>query len=39
MHATGSGTNLWTVTEGYNGATSPALGGRVVFYVDQAAVD
>ncbi|MFP2904583.1 hypothetical protein ACLESD_05910 [Pyxidicoccus sp. 3LFB2] len=39
MHATGSGTNLWTVTEGYQGSISPALGGRVVFYVDQAAVD
>lgn len=39
MHATGSGTNLWTVTEGYNGSTSPASGGRVVFYVDQASVD
>lgn len=39
MHATGSGTNLWTVTEGYNGTTNPATGGRVVVYVDQASVD
>jgi hypothetical protein len=39
MHATASGTNLWTVTEGLLGSTSPALGGRVVFFVDQAAVD
>ncbi|WNG52593.1 hypothetical protein F0U60_26300 [Archangium minus] len=39
MHATGSGTNLWTVTEGYNDSTNPATGGRVVFFVDQAAVD
>lgn len=39
MHATGSGTNLWTVTEGVTGVTAPALGGRVVFFVDQAAVD
>ncbi|EYF03112.1 hypothetical protein [Chondromyces apiculatus] len=39
MHATGSGTNLWTDTEGYNGTTSPASGGRVVVYVDQASVD
>jgi hypothetical protein len=39
MHATGSGTNLWTVTEGYNGTTNPATGGRVVFYADQASLD
>ncbi len=39
MHATASGSNLWTVTEGAAGVTSPALGGRVVFFVDQAAVD
>jgi hypothetical protein len=39
MHGTASGTNLWTVTEGYNGTTDPATGGRVVIYVDQAAVD
>ncbi|MFY0576252.1 hypothetical protein ACN28S_19530 [Cystobacter fuscus] len=39
MHATGSGTNLWTVTEGVSGVTNPATGGRVVFFVDQAAVD
>ena len=39
MHATGSGTNLWTVTEGYNGSTSPATGGRVVFFADQASLD
>ena len=39
MHATGSGTNLWTVTEGYNGSTSPASGGRVVFFADQASLD
>ncbi|ADO73132.1 hypothetical protein [Stigmatella aurantiaca] len=39
MHATGSGTNLWTVTEGVAGVTSPASGGRVVFFVDQASVD
>jgi len=39
MHATGSGTNLWTVTEGYNGTTNPASGGRVVFYADQASLD
>jgi hypothetical protein len=39
MHATASGTNLWTVTEGAEGVTSPAIGGRVVFFVDQAAVD
>ncbi len=39
MHATGSGTNLWTVTEGVSGVTNPATGGRAVFYVDQAAVD
>ena len=38
MHATGSGTNLWTNTEG-NGTTDPATGGRVVLFVDQAAVD
>ena len=39
MHATASGTNLWTVTEGVSGVTSPSLGGRVVVFVDQAAVD
>lgn len=39
MHATASGTNLWTVTEGYNGTTNPATGGRVIVFVDQAAVD
>ncbi|REG22654.1 hypothetical protein ATI61_119186 [Archangium gephyra] len=39
MHATGSGTNLWTVTEGYSGSTSPASGGRVVFFADQASLD
>lgn len=39
MHATASGTNLWTVTEGYNGTTSPSAGGRVVIYADQATVD
>ncbi|WP_224240404.1 hypothetical protein [Hyalangium gracile] len=39
MHATASGTNLWTVTEGVNGITNPATGGRVVFFVDQASVD
>ncbi|MCY1078460.1 hypothetical protein [Archangium lansingense] len=39
MHATGSGTNLWTVTEGYNSSTSPASGGRVVFFADQASLD
>ncbi|MET0403669.1 MAG: hypothetical protein ABW123_14755, partial [Cystobacter sp.] len=39
MHATGSGTNLWTVTEGVSGVTNPAQGGRVVFFVDQASVD
>lgn len=39
MHATGTGTNLWTVTEGYNGTTNPASGGRIVFFVDQASVD
>lgn len=39
MHATASGTNLWTVTEGYNGTTNPATGGRVVVYMDQASVD
>ena len=39
MHSTGSGTNLWTVTEGYNGSTSPASGGRVVFFADQASLD
>ncbi len=38
MHATSSGTNLWTSTEG-NGSTDPALGGRVVIFVDQASVD
>ncbi|XXF78124.1 hypothetical protein P2318_34535 [Myxococcaceae bacterium GXIMD 01537] len=39
MHATGSGTNLWTATEGYNDSTNPATGGRVVVFVDQSAVD
>lgn len=39
MHATGSGTNLWTVTEGVSGVTDPSSGGRVVFFVDQASVD
>ncbi|HEU4407302.1 MAG TPA: hypothetical protein VFS43_18685 [Polyangiaceae bacterium] len=39
MHATASGTNLWTVTEGVAGVTSPALGGRVVFFAEQAALD
>jgi hypothetical protein len=39
MHATGSGTNLWSITEGVSGITDPALGGRVVFFADQAAVD
>ncbi len=39
MHATGSGTNLWTITEGYNGTTDPASGGRVVFFADQASLD
>ncbi|AKJ02362.1 Hypothetical protein AA314_03988 [Archangium gephyra] len=39
MHATGSGTNLWTATEGVSGVTNPATGGRVVFFVDQASVD
>ncbi|WP_257450297.1 hypothetical protein [Archangium lipolyticum] len=39
MHATGSGTNLWTVTEGYNGSTNPATGGRVVFLAAQASLD
>jgi len=39
MHATGSGTNLWTVTEGVSGVTNPATGGRVVFFADQTAVD
>jgi hypothetical protein len=39
MHATASGTNLWTATEGLLGSTNPALGGRVVLFVDQAAVD
>ncbi|HEU4536308.1 MAG TPA: hypothetical protein VFS00_19420 [Polyangiaceae bacterium] len=39
MHATASGTNLWTVTEGASGVTAPALGGRVVFFADQAALD
>jgi hypothetical protein len=39
MHATASGTNLWTVTEGVSGTTSPALGGRVVFFAEQAAID
>jgi hypothetical protein len=38
MHSTGSGTNLWTNTEG-NGATDPASGGRVVLFVDQASID
>jgi hypothetical protein len=39
MHATASGTNLWSVTEGVPGPTSPSLGGRVVFFVDQSAID
>lgn len=39
MHATGSGTNLWTATEGVSGVTDPALGGRVVFYAAQASLD
>lgn len=43
MHATASGTNLWTVTEGYTKdgtpITDPAKGGRVVFFVNQASVD
>jgi hypothetical protein len=39
MHATASGTNLWTNTEGLAGSTSSSLGGRVVIFVDQAAVD
>jgi hypothetical protein len=39
MHATASGTNLWTVTEGVSGITDPALGGRVVFFADQASLD
>lgn len=39
MHATGSGTNLWTVTEGYNGTTNPATGGRVVVFSEQASID
>jgi hypothetical protein len=39
MHATGSGTNLWTVTEGVDGVTSPSLGGRVVFYSAQSSLD
>lgn len=39
MHATSSGTNLWSVTEGVSGVTNPATGGRVVFFVDQASVD
>jgi hypothetical protein len=39
MHASGSGTNLWTVTEGDSGTTNPATGGRVVVYVGQASVD
>lgn len=39
MHATASGSNLWTVTEGASGVTAPALGGRVVFFVEQSAVD
>jgi hypothetical protein len=39
MHATGSGTNLWTVTEGVSGVTNPATGGRVVFFADQASLD
>ncbi|HYH95790.1 hypothetical protein [Hyalangium sp.] len=39
MHATGSGTNLWTVTEGVSGVTSPATGGRVVFYSAQSSLD
>jgi hypothetical protein len=39
MHATASGTNLWTVTEGYNGSTTPSSGGRVVFFAAQASLD
>jgi len=39
MHATASGTNLWTVTEGVSGVTNPASGGRVVFYANQASLD
>jgi hypothetical protein len=39
MHATGSGTNLWTVTEGLSGVTDPASGGRVVFFAAQASID
>ncbi|WP_245678494.1 hypothetical protein [Chondromyces crocatus] len=39
MHATASGTNLWTDTEGYESVTNPATGGRVVVYVNQASVD
>jgi hypothetical protein len=39
MHATGSGTNLWTATEGVDGITDPAFGGRVVFFAAQASVD
>ncbi len=39
MHATASGTNLWTVTEGVSGITSPAIGGRVVFFSGQSSVD
>ncbi len=39
MHATGSGTNLWTITEGVSGITNPALGGRVVFFADQSSLD
>jgi hypothetical protein len=39
MHATGSGTNLWTVTEGVDGVTSPSLGGRVVFFAAQSSLD
>ena len=38
MHATGSGTNLWTNTEG-TGTTNPASGGRVVLFVEQASID
>ncbi|HZI15433.1 MAG TPA: hypothetical protein VE153_33985 [Myxococcus sp.] len=30
---------IWSVTEGVPGPTSPSLGGRVVFFVDQSAID
>jgi hypothetical protein len=39
LHATGSGTNLWTATEGVEGITDPAFGGRVVFFAAQASLD